>query len=177
MGSKLHVPLDPGVVSDCNGHNEYQLVPTPIFGLLSSDGPTHPCPWQRKFQPSRIEHNIDDRIVNRDLLVVPVAFVSDSSPEMMGDGVHDELVGSARSALLGDDAACAVVVVEVGVGEMDDGDIRGDCNTVLGLRGNRSVHPGSNSAHGGKLGVADRSIPIDLVVGDDEGLEGLQPLG
>ena len=96
---------------------------------------------------------------------------------MVGDEVHDEPVDSDGSALFGDDVACAVVAVVVGVDEMDDGDSPGDCNTALGLLGNHNVHPDNSSVHGGKLEVADQLIPIDLVVADDVGWEALQPLG
>jgi hypothetical protein len=107
---------------------------------------------------------------------MPVACVSGNSLVTVGDAAHDEPVDNVRWASMGDGAACAAVVVEVGVDELGDGDTRGDCSTVPVPHGNRSAHPGNNSVRGGKLVAVDRSIPIDLVVGDDEGWEALPPL-
>lgn len=107
---------------------------------------------------------------------MPVAYASGNSLVTVGDAAHDEPVDNVHWASMGDGAACAVVVAEVGVHGVGDDDTRGDCSTVSVLHGNRSAHPGNNSVRGGKLVAVDRSIPIDLVVGDGAGWEALPPL-
>jgi hypothetical protein len=171
MGNRLHVRHDPGVVSDYNGHNEYPLVPLPIFVPPSSDGPTHLCLWQRIFLPSRIVHNIDDRIESHDLPEVLGACVSGSSLATVRDETHDEPVDNVHLASMGDGVACAVVEVLVGGDAVGGGDNHGDCNTVPVLHENRNAHRGNNSVRGGKLVVVDQWNPIDLVVCDGVGLE------
>ena len=151
MDNRRHVRHDLGVVSGYNGHNEYQLVPTPIFAPPWSVAQKHPYPRRRIFLPSRIVHSIDDRTENHGLRVAPVTYVSGSSLAKVGDEPRDEAMDNVHSASTGDGAACAMTVEPV-----DDDDTRGDCSMVLVLHGNRNARPGNNFARGGKREVVDR---------------------
>lgn len=176
MDNKLLVLRGPVVASGYSGHNEYQPVPRPIFVRPLSDEQRHPSLSRQIFLPFQIVHSTDDQIMNHDLLVVLEASVSGNNLATVVEEVDGEPEDNGRLSVMGDDVACVVVVV-TGVDVADDGDIRGDCSMVPVPRGHRNVHHGNNSVRGGKLVVADRSIPIDRAVGDDEVLGALQLLG
>jgi hypothetical protein len=170
MDNKQHVRRGLVVEGDCNGRTVYQLVQEQAFAHPWNDEPIRPFLSPQIFPPSLNVHNIGDRIVNLDHLVMLTTYVFDNN-RVMDDGPDDEQVDMVGSILVQDDVAYG----EMGVDVDGDGDTHGDCNMVLALRENHSAHD-NNSVRVGTQEEVGHWIPNDFVVSDDEVLTTISSL-